>query len=616
MNASNITTISKKREGTKRVPKIDARTPYSPLSFSEVETTARLLADLIESRFDELAEILLSYESFEVVQDETARTLDLLKNLRENKKYFRLRINEVTSFLPRNQPLYSFTCFVLVPSLMAHKVHFRIPHSMRSFFPKLMTLLEIHRLFPNVVVSNLTRLEFLRNRSALRVDPRSGESTPVTDAVIFTGTSAHANQLRLIFDNRTLFISNGAGHNPVVVSDDAEISKAVGAVLDIQLYNQGQDCSAPNAVLVHHDIFHKFHDELCKRLRDVRVGMYKDRSNRIGPISDPKDILKIQDFLIEHRAWLDPQTPGVIRTRDAIVEPTIICKPLIEGGNFGEIFAPVIFLQEYNSDAVLSLYFESPHYARGAMFVTLYGTSKYIDALENKESARVRTIVLRNINPHDLGVERGTQPYGGYGNSVSGVAICGKSICKPTLPQRDIYEWIVKPIMQKSSLGGLTENLGRFTKIEKKNVEKLLRLISIEPQKSEEIQAGEIYVDVRALKIKRGARFARIDEKHSCPLLARPNAVHIATLQPTDIVLIRGVRKLLSKRTSLSFDAFNSALYKLPTSPDASKRENRIRQLRLFKHLYQLLLGKDSGPRLSHFLLDIDIKNLRKLLDA
>ncbi|MFO0945659.1 MAG: hypothetical protein U1D30_06905 [Planctomycetota bacterium] len=46
-------------------------------------------ADHVEARFEEIAEVLLQYESFEVVQDETARTLDLLRNLPENKEYFK-----------------------------------------------------------------------------------------------------------------------------------------------------------------------------------------------------------------------------------------------------------------------------------------------------------------------------------------------------------------------------------------------------------------------------------------------------------------------------------------------------------------------------------------------
>src|SRR3989344_6714495 len=204
--------------------------PYTPINFSEVDKCAKHMADIIESRFIDLTHILLKYESYEVVQDEVNRTLDLLKNLKENKKFFCLRVGSITSFLPRNQPLYAFTCFVLIPSLMASEVHFRIPHSMWDFFPDMLSLLEISKLFTNIVVSSKQRVEFIKERSALAINPKTKETRPVTDVVIFTGLPSNADKLRIIFDKRTLFIANGTGHNPVVVSNDADLSKAVEAV--------------------------------------------------------------------------------------------------------------------------------------------------------------------------------------------------------------------------------------------------------------------------------------------------------------------------------------------------------------------------------------------------
>src|SRR3989344_5101936 len=339
-----------------------------PIDFSVVNRTALAFADHLSSHFENIAEILLEYESFEVVEDEFNRTMDLFKSLDENKNYFVLRINEVTAFLPRNQPLYAFACFVVVPSLMAHEIHFRIPHSMRGFFPKLLKVLKISKFFPNIIVSKKERLEFLKERSALLVDPKSRDSVPVTAAVIFTGTSHHADQLRLIFDPRTLFIANGSGHNPFVVSTDADIPKAVEATLILQLYNQGQDCAAPNAILVHQKVYRQFLHSLRAELAKVKIGPYRDRSCRVGPISEPEDLKRIGALIVNNYKWLDPSTKGVIRFAEAIVEPTIICKPLKEGGNYTEVFAPIIFVQKYEQDTDLALYFENPQYVRNAMY--------------------------------------------------------------------------------------------------------------------------------------------------------------------------------------------------------------------------------------------------------
>lgn len=422
---------------------------------------------------------------------------------------------------------------------MASEVHFRIPHSMRKFFPKLLTALNIHHRFPNVVVSHKERLEFLKERSSLRVNPKTQESWPVTDAVIFTGTSNHADRLRLVFDHRTLFIANGAGHNPIVVSEDADIQNAVEAVLALQLYNQGQDCAAPNAILVHKNIYPVFLRLLEEGLRSVRVGHYRDRSCRVGPISEPEDLVRIQSLLIEHRAWIDPSTPGVVRSNDAILEPTIICKPLKEGGNFTEVFAPIVFLQRYEEDSDLALYFESPHYARNAMYVSLYGTSDYVSKLMGREIGgkvlHENGSLLHNTHLHQKGVERGTQPYGGCGYNASNLSINGKIICKPTLPQRDIYEWIAKPLLRGKARDRHKAILRRVTKVQQKDVQKLLGLKTLQTQeKNSAVPSGTSYVDSHAIKGE-GRRYIRVGTEHTFHLLDKPNVEHIASLEPKDL---------------------------------------------------------------------------------
>lgn len=597
-----------------------AQIPYTPINFAKSQKLATALAERIETRFEEITHVLLEYESYEVVTDEVARTLDLLRNLKENERYFRLRIGEVTTFLPRNQPLYALTCFVIVPSLMASEVHFRIPNSMRHFFPKLLALLGIYQQFSNIFVSHHERLDFLRERSALRVNSKTGESAPVTDVVIFTGTPVHADQLRFVFDHRSLFITNGSGHNPIVISKDADIKNAVEATLTLQLYNQGQDCAAPNAVLVHKSIFPTFLHQLRDGIRAVGVGDYRDRICRVGPISEPKDIVRIQSFLIENRRWIDPTTPGIISAHDATLEPTIIDKPLCEGGNFNEIFAPVIFLQEYERDSDLALYFENIQYAQNAMYVTLYGTSAYVRKLIgrpiNGKVLHDKSSFLHNTHLHAYGVERGTQPYGGYGYGASNLSFNGRIICKPTLPQRDIYELVAKPLLRKKSLKSYRAHMAEFTGVNYKDVRKLLRLKAFElPHQNKTLVTGLTYIDMEAVTTN-NLRYVKVDKDYSYQLLKGQNTEYIAKLEPNDIKTIRTLRALLLHKPMLSLDDFTTKIFTLPVGRKVSMHEKHVRQLRFFQNIYQLLLGKNSGPRLARFLFDVDKKKVCELLDV
>ena len=616
-------TISQ-RSGTKlsqykeRRIRINNFAPYTPINFAEINAQAKKFAGHIESHFEEIADILLRYESFEVVQDETARTLDLLRHLEENKKYFALRIGGVTSFLPRNQPLYALTCFVLVPALMANEVHFRIPHSMRYFFPELLKLLNLKDFFPNVTVSSRERLEFLSERSALRMNSGTQQTLPVSDVVIFTGTPHHAERLRLVFDKRTLFIANGAGHNPVVISADADIPKAIEAVLTLQLYNQGQDCAAPNAILIHSHIFEKVLQTLLLELEKVQVGHYRDRSCRMGPISDPEDLVRIQQVLIENSRWIDSHTPGVISARDALMQPTIICKPLKEGGNFNEVFAPIFFLQLYEDDSDLALYFENPHYARNAMYITLYGTSDYIQHIPGKRiGERIlhnRSSIIHNTHLHAAGVERGTQPYGGNGYGASSLSIDGKIICKPTLPQRDIYECVIRPLLKKGKLEKRIHTSHQAHTVVTRDIRKILGLKIGTCDEPQTTQIGTCYVDASKIK-SNGQRFASFGPEEMFFLLQKPNVKHIASMEPEHLQQVRALRSFLQKEKVVTADIFRQWLYALPKKVGVSEAENRKRQLCFFQHLYHLLFGQHSGPSLASFLLDVDRLVICKLLD-
>lgn len=591
--------------------------PYTPLDFSEIDKRAKDLADIIEAHFEDLAEILLEYESYEVVKDETDRTLDLLRNLKENKKYFKLRVGAVATFLPRNQPLYTFVCFVIIPALMASEVHFRIPHSVQHFFKKVLTLLDIHKLFPNVIVSSKERLEFLKERSALLVDSKTNEYIPTTDVVIFTGTSIHADQLRTIFDKRTLFITNGAGHNPMVISNNANIFEATEAALTLVLYNQGQDCSAPNAILVHKDIYDEFTNVLYKEIKKVKIGPYRDRSCKVGPITDPEDLKRIEALLVDNREWLDKRTLGIIRTAEGIVEPAIINKPLSMGGNYTELFAPIFFIQKYEFDNELASYFENQHYAHNAMNISLYGKSVYLQKIIGKliegKVLHSNETLLYNTHPHAFGIERGTQQYGGYGIGTSSISIKGEIMPMPTLPQRDIYEYIAKPILRKKT--NKKEEFAQFTEIEYKNVQKLLRL---QPSKMENDTYADnsdsvAYFDLSSTKTS-STRYVKINENNTYYLLNKPNVKHIATLRPEDIKMIQNLINLLDYKTTTSLEKFRSLVYAIPKDKKASEQENKIRQIHFFQHIYQLLFGEKSGPQLASFLLDVEQEKIKDLL--
>lgn len=419
----------------------------SPLDAESICETGLAFSERIKSQLSALLDVLTTYETHEVAKDEINRTVDLMSSLHENRRFFSRKIGHVAVFLPCNQPLYAMSCFCLVPSLMASHVHARPPSIMGSLLDELCEVLSIRSFFPNLTLYQEERMVFVKRMRSLRSSSLVRDDA--LDAVIFTGQPGNAERLRGKFGPETLFIANGSGHNPIVISETADLDQAVAAVMRVQFYNQGQDCASPNSILVHASRRTEFLSLLRSKVAQTRVGEFTDIDVTVGPILRKKELQRITQFLLANREWLDPKTSGVIRVKEGIVEPTIIAKPLAEGGNFSEKFAPIVFYQEYDSDEQLSLYFEHEKYAPHAMYVTVFGKSNYVNQLPVKviHGRRIHkpTTILKNTHLLSCGVERGTQEYGGYGMHASSVSLAGKFTPQPTLPQRELFNSLVLP---------------------------------------------------------------------------------------------------------------------------------------------------------------------------
>ncbi|WP_308427222.1 aldehyde dehydrogenase family protein [Litchfieldella qijiaojingensis] len=265
----------------------------------------------------------------------------------------------------------------------------------------------------------------------------------MTDAVIFTGTPENARKVRKNFKKGALFILNGAGHNPLVVSHDADVSLAVQSALRVVLYNQGQDCAGPNSLLVHGDVYEEFKLRLIESIEKLsdKVGDYTDPDVIVGPNSDKDHAAWIANIFKENRKYF--AFGGNVNPVTGMIYPTVFEKPLSLGGNYKEFFAPVFYLQRYDRDVELRDYFINPRYYPNAMYISLFGTSDAVDGLD--ESMHKRKSILRNTDLHLE--ERGFLPYGGEGPAASCLYVDGKQIKGSTLPQRDIYEQLVRPFI-------------------------------------------------------------------------------------------------------------------------------------------------------------------------
>ncbi len=345
--------------------------------FQYVKDKCNKIAKHIRDNKVDLINILTIYETYNVADDEINRTLDLLENIEENKEYFQgEKIKDIAVFLPSNQPLYAFFCFAIIPSFQSKKVHIRIPENMKFFFSDLTEKLSINKEFDNINLIKDTRKNFLNLVTGTVFNNETGKREPVVDAVIFTGKTKTAEKIKKLFHKNTLFIFNGSGHNPVVITEKANLDNAVRSIIRVQLYNQGQDCAAPNSILVHQDIYNKLIKKLKEKINNIKVGPYKDYSNTIGPITRVENLRNITDILIRNWKFISYTAEGMVNFKTKIVNPIIIEKPLKFGGNYIESFAPIFFIQKYTNDNELENYFNNEKYKKNMMYLIIFGENQ------------------------------------------------------------------------------------------------------------------------------------------------------------------------------------------------------------------------------------------------
>lgn len=135
------------------------------------------------------------------------------------------------------------------------------------------------------------------------------------------------------------------GKNPVIVFDDADLERALDAVLFMIYSLNGERCTSSSRALVHASIYKEFSAKAAERVKKIRVGHPLDPGTEIGPLIHPRHVEKVLSYVDAARSAGATVAAGGIRSSlgDNYVEPT-----LYTGAHNGmkiaqeEIFGPVL----------------------------------------------------------------------------------------------------------------------------------------------------------------------------------------------------------------------------------------------------------------------------------
>lgn len=88
------------------------------------------------------------------------------------------------------------------------------------------------------------------------------------------------------------------GHAPFIVFEDADIDLAVTSLIAAKFRNNGQVCTSPNRIFLHHSIKETFVKKLLEKMPEVTVGNGFDAPT-VGPLINQDGIEKIEEQLAD-----------------------------------------------------------------------------------------------------------------------------------------------------------------------------------------------------------------------------------------------------------------------------------------------------------------------------
>jgi 5-carboxymethyl-2-hydroxymuconic-semialdehyde dehydrogenase len=87
------------------------------------------------------------------------------------------------------------------------------------------------------------------------------------------------------------------GKNPVIVFDDADLDRALDAVVFMIYSLNGQRCTSSSRLLVHASIHDEFVEKVAERARKLRVGDPLDPKTEVGPLIHPRHLEKVMSYM-------------------------------------------------------------------------------------------------------------------------------------------------------------------------------------------------------------------------------------------------------------------------------------------------------------------------------
>ena len=233
------------------------------------------------------------------------------------------------------------------------------------------------------------------------------------DMVSFTGSSSVGAR---IYENggktmKRLLMELG-GKGALILTDDADVDKAVQGIASVWGFHSGQICTAPTRVICHRSIYDRTVSTLEAVAGMLKVGDARERDTIVGPVITETHRDRVEGFVrdgVDAGATLvcggeRPDLPGYF------VTPTLLadCTPEMHVVR-EEIFGPVVVVVPHDGDDEAVQIANDSDYG---LFSYVYA-GDYARAYAIGQQLDSGSVALNSITPH------AEAPFGGY--KMSGI---------------------------------------------------------------------------------------------------------------------------------------------------------------------------------------------------
>ena len=187
---------------------------------------------------------------------------------------------------------------------------------------------------------------------SLVVDDMDVATSLVTDSRVaffsFIGSSRVGWMLRSKLAPGTRCALEHGGAAPVIITEDADIDKAIPLLAKGGFYHAGQVCVSVQRIFCHEGIAKKVAQRLASFAEKMQVGDPLDSNTEIGPLIRSREIDRVHEWVVEANKSGAEILTGGTPLSESCYPPTVLYNPPGEARvSREEIFGPVVCVYPY-----------------------------------------------------------------------------------------------------------------------------------------------------------------------------------------------------------------------------------------------------------------------------